>query len=164
MKEILDKLSSYHLFNYLLPGVLFAIISKYGINLDLIVENNFIGAFLYYFIGMVVSRIGSILIEPALKKVKFIKFADYKRFVLASKQDEKIELLSEVNNTYRTLISMLSLLVLLKIYKHYNLAYWHIPHKVSFPIILFLLLVLFLYSYRKQTSYITKRIDANLTP
>lgn len=162
IKEILAKISSYNIFNYLLPGILFAIICSYGMNLDLIIENNFLGAFVYYFIGMIISRVGSVLIEPFLKKIKFLKFGDYKKFVQASKIDLKIELLSEVNNTYRTFAAMLFILFVLKLYKHYNYCFWHIQHKVSYPILLFLLLILFLYSYRKQTNYINKRIDANI--
>lgn len=164
IKEILAKISSYNIFNYLLPGIVFAVICKLGLGLDLVLENNFLGAFLYYFIGLVVSRVGSVIIEPFLKRVKFLKFSDYKKYVQASKQDEKIELLSEVNNSYRTILSLIAILFCLKIYKHYNFLHWHIPHNISYPIVLIFLLFLFLFSYRKQTSYITKRIDANLNP
>ena len=45
---------------------------------NLVQENNFIGAFLYYFIGLVISRFGSLIIGSILQidKLKFIKFAD----------------------------------------------------------------------------------------
>jgi hypothetical protein len=164
IKELIAKVSSYNIFNYILPGILFVIFCKYGLSLDLIVENNFLGAFLYYFIGMVVSRFGSVFIEPLLKKIKFLKFEDYGNYVKASKQDVKVELLSEVNNTYRTIVAMFSLLGLMKIYKHLNASCWHIPHEWSYPILLMCLLLLFLFSYRKQTKYINKRVVANQTP
>jgi len=160
MKEFLDKLSSYNLFNYLLPGVLFAVVAnkftKYAIPLDNVV----VGAFVCYFIGLVVSRFGSLIIEPTLKKIGFLKFADYSDFVSASKKDSKIELFSEVNNMYRTLTSLLVLTLLLKFYeflekKITGLSEWS-PY-----ILLLLLLTMFLLSYRKQTGYITKRIKAN---
>jgi hypothetical protein len=161
IKEILNKISSYNIFNYLLPGILFVIICKYSMGFNLIIENNLLGAFLYYFIGMIISRIGSLMVEPLLKKVKFLKFSDYKKFIEASKLDSKLELLSEVNNTYRTFISMFLLLSFLKAYKHYNYYYWHITHSVSYSVALILILILFVFSYKKQTSYITKRIEAN---
>ena len=63
MKEIIDKLSSYNIFNYLLPGVLFVAIAKNFTEYNLILDNDFIGAFFYYFIGMVISRFGSLIIE-----------------------------------------------------------------------------------------------------
>jgi hypothetical protein len=158
MKEIIDKLSSYNIFNYLLPGILFAAISKYFTDYNFIQENNFIGAFLYYFIGMVVSRFGSLTIEPLLKKTQFVKFADYSDFISASKKDEKIELFSEVNNTYRTITSMFVLLLLLKAYNYFDKQY-HFDTGISLVIVSCLILLMFLFAYRKQTSYITKRIS-----
>ena len=117
MKDILDKISSYNLFNYLLPGILFVYISKYFTDFDFVQTDTLIGAFFYYFVGMIVSRFGSLFIEPILKKIGFLKFADYKNYVSASKLDSKIELFSEINNTYRTLISTMFLLGVLKFYK-----------------------------------------------
>ena len=116
MKELLDKISSYNLFNVLLPGILFAVIAKAFTPYLFIQENIIVGAFVYYFIGSVISRFGSLIIEPLLKKIKFLKFADYKDFVSASKEDPKIDILSETNNMYRTFCSMFVLLLLLKLY------------------------------------------------
>lgn len=160
LKEILDKISTYNLFNYLLPGILFVFISKEFTDLDLIQDNIVIGGFLYYFVGMVISRFGSILIEPLLKKVKFLKFADYKKFVLACKQDEKIDILSEANNTYRTLLSTFVLLLIVKGFMAFKLSYG-ISDNSANTILISLLAILFLFSYRKQTNYISKRIDAS---
>jgi len=160
MKEIIDKISSYNIFNYLLPGILFVVLSKHLTAYNFIQEDTLIGAFLYYFIGMVVSRFGSIIIEPILKKTSFLKFADYKQFVIASKKDTKIELLSEVNNTYRTIISMLLLLLLLKLYNYLEVKF-QIDLSISFLLLTVFIFIMFLFSYRKQTSYITKRIEAN---
>lgn len=160
MKDLLDKISSYNIFNYLLPGIIFVVFSKEVIGYNFIQENNLLGAFLYYFIGMVVSRFGSIIIEPFLKWVSFLKFKDYKFYVIASKQDSKLELLSEVNNTYRTISSTFILLALLKGYKTISEEFC-ISNMITLIIATILILVLFLFSYRKQTNYITKRINAN---
>jgi len=108
----------------------------------------------------VISRFGSLIIEPLLKTLSFVKFAEYKDFVAVSQKDSKLEVLSEVNNTYRTLASLFSLLLLLKLYvklegKFPFLKGW------DATILAVLLLVMFLFSYRKQTSYITKRVEAN---
>jgi len=160
MEELLDKISSYNLFNYLLPGILFAIIAKEFISFPLIQENIIIGAFLYYFIGLVISRFGSLVIEPFLKRISFLKFAPYSDFVLASKKDPKIETLSEVNNMYRTFISTFALLLLLKILISIE-SKFSILKEYDMYILIVMLLFMFLYSYRKQTKYITDRINAN---
>lgn len=161
MKEILDKLTSYNLFNYLLPGVIFAILVTEVTDYMMIQENIVIGAFLYYFIGMTVSRIGSLIVEPILKKTGIIKFADYKDFVAASKKDSKIETLSESNNTYRTFISMFLSLLIVKGYNQLENKWDWL--KENQPILMpIFLLIIFLLAYRKQTNYVTKRIKSNL--
>src|SRR2546425_11221618 len=160
MNELLSKISSYNLFNYLLPGIIFAILASQIIHFPIVQRDIITGAFLYYFVGLVVSRFGSLIIEPLLKRLSFVQFADYKDFVAASKKDGQLELLSEVNNTYRTLCSLFTLVLLLKLYTKLECAFptlkaWHAT------LLAVLLLVVFLFSYRKQTSYITKRIKAN---
>ena len=160
MKQLLDKISSYNLFNYLFPGILFAVLSRVITSYSFLQENLIIAVFVYYFLGMVISRIGSLVIEPVLKKLSFLQFADYKDFIEASKKDSKIELLSEINNMYRTLCSLFIVLVLLRLYELIE-SKLLILKSVNSYILAILLLVLFLFSYRKQTNYITKRIRAN---
>jgi hypothetical protein len=160
MKDILDKLSSYNIFNYLLPGTVFVYILKKFVGYDFIQEDLLFGGFLYYFIGMIISRIGSIFIEPFLKWTKFLKFEDYKNYISASKLDAKIELLSEVNNSYRTIVSMFILLLISKLYK-FIIEKFQIPEENSIAFIVTMLFILFIFSYRKQTNYITKRVKAN---
>ena len=160
MKEIIDKISSYNIFNYLFPGVLFVIIAKRLTTYNLVQDDNLMGAFLYYFIGMIISRFGSVIIEPILKKIKFLKFREYNRYVNASKKDPKLELFSEVNNTYRTLNSMMISLLILKIYNYIETKFT-LDSSISLVILTIVVFILFIFSYRKQTNYITKRIDAN---
>ena len=161
MNELFNKLSSYNIFNYLLPGILFAIFAGEIIHYPLVQRDILTGAFLYYFLGLVVSRFGSLTIEPILKWLRFVKFADYKDFVLVSQKDPKLDVLSEVNNTYRTLAALFGLLLLLKLYvkleaRFPGLKAWDITIMAG------LLLIMFLFSYRKQTAYITKRIKAQV--
>lgn len=163
MKDILEKISSYNIFNYLFPGILFVLLAKPLIGYNFIQDNIVLGTFLYYFIGMVISRVGSVFIEPVLKKIKFLKFADYKDFIKACRADSKIELLSEVNNTYRTLSSMLLVLLLSKLFIYFKLKY-NFSHDTTVITVAISLLILFIYSHRKQTNYITKRVKANITP
>lgn len=154
MSEVLQKLSSYNIFNYLLPGVVFVILLKRYADIDLSVENVALGMFLYYFIGLVLSRIGSVLLEPTLKVTGIIKFSDYSRFIQASKLDGKIELLSEVNNTYRTIMSMIITLLTFVLLNQ--------SATCSFVFGCLGLMGLFIGAYRKQSAFILKRIDEAL--
>lgn len=160
MKEIFDKLTSYNLFNYLLPGVIFVFFVDKFTTYSFKEDNLIIASFLYYFIGMVISRFGSLIVEPVLKKISFLKFTDYREFVSASKNNAQIEILSEVNNTYRTLSSTFIILLLLKLMEIVEsklpmLQVWNLY------VVIVLLLMIFLFSYKKQTQYIRKRNEIN---
>ncbi len=161
LKDLLDKLSSYNIFNFLLPGVVFAVFASKATSFKLMQEDVLSSAFVYYFIGAIISRIGSLVVEPALKATKLVTFASYKDFVVASKSDEKIEVLSETNNMYRTICALLLCVGIAYILEiamtNYSLVTTAAPYTG-----LLLLLVIFVWSYRKQTSYINKRIAANL--
>jgi len=159
MKDLLDKMSSYNLFNYLFPGIVFCVVSETVSGYDLVQPNIVIGIFLYYFVGLVVSRFGSIIIEKILTGLKIVIFAPYSKFIAASKIDPKIEILSESNNMFRTLIAMLICLGLLKLYSFLENA-TPIFIDFRFPVLGIILLIILVISYKKQTGYITKRIDA----
>ena len=157
MKSILEKLSSYNIFNYLFPGFLFVIVGEKLTSVPLFYEKWFIGIFLYYFYGLVISRIGSMVVEPILKRFQFVQFADYKDYVAASKLDSKIEIFSEQNNMYRTLCSLTLVLIFLKAAdKIKDALSWGAD--VNSFIFLAGLLILFLFSYRKQTRYVVQRV------
>ena len=160
MKELLDKLSSYNVFNYLLPGILFAYLVDSISSYILLQTDIVIGLFLYYFLGLIISRIGSLLVEPFLKMIRFVKFAPYADFVAACKSDPKIELLSEANNMYRTFCAMLLLLGVIKSYDCLSQNYPILTTLAPYVSIA-ALLVLFLFSYKKQTEYIQHRVTAN---
>jgi len=160
MSEILDKISSYNIFNYLLPGALFVSLSKQISDRNFVQEDVFVALFTYYFIGLVISRIGSLLLEPLLKKVKFVVFSNYGSYLAALEKDPKINELSESNNMYRTLCSLFLFLLGLMLFDQVVANFPIIEEYISIFGTL-LLLILFLFSYRKQTSYINKRVEAS---
>lgn len=158
MKELIEKISSYNLFNYLLPGTLFAAFAECTTDYQVIHEDIVVAFFLYYFIGLVISRIGSLALEPMMRKVSFLRFAAYQDYVAVSKKDTKLDTLSEANNMYRTLCALFILLGALELYERTADRFAFLDHIT--PCLLFaLMFVLFAFSYRKQTSYITKRIE-----
>ena len=112
MEKLLEKLSSYQLFNYLFPGVLFINLIDSLTSIHFSFDRVEFTIFLYYISGMILSRIGSVVIEPLYKGFCWVVFAGYKDYVEASKQDSKIDILSMENNTYRTLIASFVALLL----------------------------------------------------
>ena len=159
MKEIIQKLSTYNIFNYLLPVIVFVALLKLFTAHNFIFEEIIIDLFVCYFVGLVLSRIGSLLIEPILKKANLIKFSDYPKFIKACKKDEKIELFSEVNNMYRTFISLLISLLLIIGYDSIK-DIFIVNRTLKIVIFICVLIMIFVFSYIKQTGYINKRIEA----
>ncbi|MBL1419567.1 MAG: hypothetical protein COC24_003565 [Alphaproteobacteria bacterium] len=158
MQELLNKLTSYNIFNHLLPGIVFAVISSKFTTYDLVQSDIITGVFLYYLMGLIISRIGALIIEPLLRKISFIKLVSYNDFIVAAKKDDKIEVISETNNMYRTFSSLFAVLLFLKAYEFAENAIPFIKETRA-TIAIVLLLALFLASYKKQTNYIAKRVN-----
>ena len=161
MKELLDKISSYNIFNYIFPGIVFSVFLEKLFGYSIVPSDIIIGFFVYYFVGLTISRIGSLIIEPILKKIKYIKFISYENFVNAEKIDDKLEVLSEVNNTYRTICSMIFLLIVFYAIGYFLNDFLFLKGYELISLLIFLFII-FIYSYRKQTNYIVNRVQAIL--
>lgn len=157
MKELLEKLSSYNVFNYLFPGTLFAVIGSIITPLKLTMQDHIYGLCIYYLYGLIVSRLGSLVIEPICKKLKIVKFAAYEEYAIACQKDPFVATLSEQNNMFRTLIALVLSLFSLRI-MHWVYMQNAAIQKHGVTILLCCSFLLFLLSYRKQTSYIVKRV------
>ncbi|EMN9739235.1 phosphohistidine phosphatase [Klebsiella quasipneumoniae] len=161
MDGLWEKISSYNLFNNLFPGALFIYLLERSTSVVLSTEDIVKNIVLYYFVGLVIGRVGSIVVEPILKAVRVIRFTPYSDYISACKKDSKIEMLQEVANMYRTLLTM-SILLLAALLciealtnNNYNLSKW----VSSF------FTVVFIASYIKQINYIVARVvKANKLP
>lgn len=158
MNEVLNKISSYNIFNYLFPGIIFVLFLSFMTSINLIQQNIIEGLFLYYFLGLVISRIGSLVFEPLLKLIRLVKFIDYGSYIKACKEDSKIELFSEINNSYRTLASTFSLVFLIKLYDMFFNNFISLNNSLHY-FLLTILIIIFLFSYKKQTSFIYRRVN-----
>ena len=155
MEAFLSKVSEYNLFNYLLPGAVFVyLIDMFG-DAHLLHENVLINIFMLYFVGMVMSRVASLVIEPILLKIKFIRYAPYKDYLKAIKVDEKIPTLLLENNTYRTFIAVFTVAAIILIYES---LCEHILNKGAGVWVCIVMLILFLSAFRKQTDFIRKSV------
>lgn len=159
MENLLDRLSSYNILNYLIPGVLFLVLVD-AFDIAPIEENNILlMLFGGYFAGMVLSRVGSVIVEPWFKKWKIVKYAQYKDYLDAEARDSKISTLLLESNMYRTFVAMfLFLLILFGICMIPNVKVW-LRTPCAIVVMIFLMLMLFVFSYRKQSSFIRKRVE-----
>lgn len=157
LSDLLDKLTSYNLFNYLLPGAVFAYFAESSFQIKLVPDDLITAAFVYYFLGLVVSRFGSLVLEPLLIKLRFVQFESYADFLSASQKDSKIEVLVEASNMYRTFVSTMVLLLFLATYLKLEATYPFL-HEWRELIGGMTLALVFLFAYKKQTDYILERV------
>ena len=159
MDKLLERISSYDILNNLFPGsVLYFLLSE---NIQLQQNSILTEFFIIYFLGLLASRIGSLLIEPLCKKLNIIQMASYEDFIKAESRDKKIEILSSVNNMYRTFISVFIIYIFYKITGYIAIKYTCVSKFVEAGIII-ALLVIFSLSYHKQTNYIRKRVICSI--
>ncbi|HFO4496343.1 TPA: phosphohistidine phosphatase, partial [Escherichia coli] len=150
MDGLWEKISSYNIFNNLFPGALFIYLLERMTKIVLSGDDLIKNVVLYYFVGLVIGRIGSIVLEPFLKLSRLIKFAPYKDYVSACGVDGKIETLQEIANMYRTIFSMsIILLATLCVVGRFTGETYGLS-----KITLAVFAILFVVSYIKQIRYI----------
>ena len=174
VKNLIGKISSYDILNNLFPGIIFCSIVERTTRITFSTGEIWKNLFLYYFAGMIISRIGSILIEKILKSIKvcnkktkekekFLKFAPYGDYIEASEANPFISVLNETNNIYRTIIAMLVVVMAVKLYDWllYDLIndLGIVGCNSAFLIVCLLITMLFIHSYKKQTDYIRGRVE-----
>lgn len=158
MEKFIEKLDSYNILNNLLPGIVLEYLFESILNVKLVDGNLVENLFVFYFFGIVVSRIGSVVVEPLCKKVKWVKYAPHKDYLRASKKDEKIDTLSEINNTYRTILAVCIVVLLVKVYL-FIVSQIEIPIYCTRLVVIIGLIILFAVAYRKQTDYVVRRVE-----
>lgn len=157
MEDLLKRISEYQLFNFLLSGTVLAFLITKTTPIHILNDNILIAIFIYYCLGLVISRVGSLVIEPLFKKLHIVSYVPYDKYLKASKQDPKIDVLSQENNMYRTLVGMFL------VYAFVYVICWLWPNVLEqkwLPLVVASIgIVLFSLSYRKQTKYITTRAN-----
>lgn len=174
MDSLIKILGTYDLFVNLIPGIVFIGLAPETFQSLILINNAILLLAVAYFIGIIISRIGSIFLEWLFaKKMKFVKMAPYKEYLNAesyekSKGEHKLDDLNRINNLYRSLASLCLCLIVTHCYYGYigglffnsicvverlvsvifadNLIYWG-------------LFMLFIWAYAKQTSYVRRRVE-----
>lgn len=161
MHELMEKISDYHIFNYIIPGACFIILLPLLTNCHYTTptDNLFLQLCLCYTVGLIISRIGSfsfnITIIKKKRKQNQNNFAPYPHFIDATQKDPKISVLNSIANMYRSFSVLWLICALLKFIRIFSDGHQHL----SFCILFLSLSILFIYSYKKQTAFVVKRIQ-----
>ncbi len=162
LKSFSEKVSSYQIFTFLFPGAVFLALLSHVYSKPLPETNIWEKLFLCYTVGMIISRIGTLIIEEFLfwlgkRFGGFLERIDYKNVILAERKDTKVNMLLQVSNTYRTMAAVFfTLLIVAVVNKCTSLDLQFSCGLIWFSVIM---VILFSLSFIKQYNYVKKRVD-----
>lgn len=161
MDGMVNKISAYEVFNVLFPGVLVTAYCLWVFDIQAVVDGILsigVATCAAYMVGVLVSRIGSLVIEPIAKKTGLVRWLA--GFYAAEKKDKKIAVLLKDMNMYRTLCSGTWICYIATIVAAFCLKTITPCLYLELIIGLTLTMVVLILSYRKQSQAIQNRIIA----
>lgn len=158
--KLLEKISTYQILNYMIPGGVLCVLLKYWVGYNIIDFSIAENVIIVYFVGMVNSRLSSLVLKKILKKTHFIKETDPEEFIKAEKRDAKLTVLSDINNMFRSMTNVMLLLLIAYGLKHISCIETFVLNNINW-IAIASLFVLFLFSFREQTRVVKKRIETD---
>ena len=162
LKSFSEKVSSYQIFTFLFPGAVFLALLSLVYSKSIPETTIWEKLFLCYTVGMIISRIGSLILEEFLfwlgkRFGGFLERIDYKNIIIAERKDTKVNMLLQVSNTYRTMAAVFfTLLILAAVNECTSLDLQFSCGVVWFS---FIMSILFSLSFVKQYYYAKKRVD-----
>lgn len=161
MDSLIAKLSTYDLVNNVIVGTVIYYAGAYCLNIKTLENLSMLGEFsIVYFVGLITSRVGSLLIEPICKFLKIVVYAPLEQYYVAEKKDKKISAIVEVNNMYRSFSAGFLMILFVKFISNNWGAVIESLNKEN--ILLWCLAIGFILAFRKQTFYVKSRVEAAL--
>lgn len=153
-----DKLDPYNLVANLVPGAALTYALHFS---DFPTpQPEKLGAFLLvaFVAGVTTNRLGSLIVDPILRRLKFLKEKDYQSFLIRERGDEKLDALVANSGLYRTFFTagFIYLIALMS-----SQLTEHFSNKTIFKIFVVGGMAVFLFALRKEDGYIHCRINAN---
>ena len=169
-EKLIEQISAYEIMNHIIPGGVYLIFADRLTSFTFLTEHILANVILSYFAGVVIGRIGSLLIERGMERIKnprcwfSLNRAPYKDYVQAEKQDNehKLQQLLAANNMYRALAAT-ALLLFMTVLFDWGMSFiaaGSIIRRIAVLFACLCLSFLFLLSFRKQTNYIRDRVES----
>ena len=156
--KLIEKISTYQILNYMIPGSVLCVLLKYWVGYDLIAFSAVENVIIVYFVGMVNSRLSSLVLKKILKKTRFIKETERDDFIMAEKKDAKLTVLSDINNMFRAMANVMLLLLVAYGMKYIGSIETFVLDNFNW-IAIGALFLLFLFSFREQTKVVKNRTE-----
>ena len=160
MGSFTEKLSPYDFINNLFPGVLVLAFMAWSLNLSFTADG-VISIVVYfcivYFVGIIMSRLGSLVLEPIFRKTRIAKW--HKNYYVGERNDPKIPILLRDLNMYRSLAVSSLFCCLISPVAVFITKTISCCMCLEAMLVLFIVAVIFTCSYGKQSRLIYRRVD-----
>lgn len=155
VNSLVNRLSSYQLLAILLPGASLLGYMKFFLCIEIMVDEN-VWWFLLssYVTGIILSRIGSVVIEGIMKKFCWLKKYDVNKYINKRKDNDLVETILSFANLYRTLSAAFLALPIISLIHGYNPCEY-----CAMYLMYVLLLILFISSFYKQYNYFCNAVE-----
>jgi hypothetical protein len=156
--RVFDKLDAYNLVANLVPGAALTYALHYS---DFPTPPpDKLGAFLLvaFVAGVTANRLGSLILDPLLRRSNFLKRKDYRSFLMREKKDQKLDALVANSGLYRTFFTagFIYLVALASRRLTSNLE-----TQTMFTLFVIGGMAVFLFALKKEDGYIHSRIEAD---
>lgn len=154
LKMIAEKLSTYRFFNFIIPGAVLIGFVKFHHIMEIPSVSIWWFLLLCYFCGIVLSRIGSVVIEEPMKCMGLISSYSVNTYITKQKDNALICTMLELANSYRTISAMVLVILCMTI-----IAFPCEGRTIWYVVVEILLLVLFIISFYKQHKYFIRSLS-----
>ena len=153
-----DKLDAYNLVANLVPGAALTYALHFS-HFPTPPPDKF-GAFLLvaFVAGVTTNRLGSLILDPVLRRIKFLKPKDYGSFLKREKEDQKLDALVANSGLYRTFFAA-GLIYLVALVSSKIIT--EVSSQTLFTSLVVLGMTVFLFALQKEDCYIHSRIEAD---
>lgn len=155
MDFIAKKIDNYNLFTNIVPGYIMLMFNIYYF--EILIPSILEQLVYAYIIGLTLNRIGSIITAKVLLLFTKEKGENYSKYIKACKQDDKIEVLLQQRNEFRT-ICTLFIVCIIEMAGHYIVNKLYIPTDIIMVLVLIILVVIYGISFCKHNKYIADRV------
>jgi hypothetical protein len=155
-----ENFSAYDFVNNFIPGAIFGVLVSEFSKFNFLYADSIVSGAVFFSIGIVLSRIGSLVVGPFLDIFNSETQNSYEEYVDAASKDAKIDKLSETRNMYRCIVTALiasSIFIVLYFEKS------EVVTPTQLTLAFLFCIILFSYAYLKQGKYIEKRINMQKT-
>lgn len=161
MESILQNISEYRLLNNLIPGGFFVGVLAWAAGWASSEVNFIFIIAISYVAGVILSRLGSLVVEPVAEKVFKVEFVSHEDYCRAEKLYPRLLVMNSENGIFRTFVAVSACLLLgapiiglFGMGDGRALSLLVIASAIS--------VVVFMLAYIKQTSYIVGRVKSEL--